>query len=108
MNEPTSLPLSRIQRRAFTIYQDHRDRPMTVLGLFWGNHKAYLPTFVLFGAMIPFFYFLVSPDTVPLLFAVFATTLARDYGIMRRSVQVWPALREVINWEQVAERLNSK
>lgn len=108
MNEPTPPPLSRLQRRAFTIYLDYHDRPMTVPGLFWANRRGYLLTFLVFGAIIPLFYFFVSPNTATVFAAVLVTMLLRDYGVMRRSAQVWPALREVINWQQVAERLDSK
>ena len=96
-----------IQLRSLRLYQEFRDKPMSIGSLLRRNAKLYGFLFLLFAALAAFVYAVYG--LVPSLFIVTAFTamVLRDIGHFRRTAQVWPCMREVIDWGKVEELVNA-
>ena len=94
--------MTSIQRRNLEIYLRFREQPMTVSGLIWANRRIYyallLPAYTAFGALVYAAYDLTGAAYVGVAFAVL---ILRDISFYRRSVAVWPMLREVFDWDKI-------
>ena len=99
------MPLTQRQRRSLRVYEQFRNRPMSIGTLLWASRKTYLYLLMLFGFLATLFYYQVSEETAAILILMLVVILLRDIGYMRRSAAIWPVLREVIDWDLVAEKL---
>ena len=102
------MSLTRTQRRLLTIYEKYRDRPMTIGSLLWASRKVYAILLGVFGVVIAYFYFVDLAFIGSFFVVALAATLLRDFGYFRRSVAIWPVLREVIDWDRVAQKLRDE
>ena len=96
------MTLTRLQRRNLAVYQQYRGRRMTILGLFWSNRRIYVLTVVLFGGIVAACDRWVDPRLAAFMAVAFLAVLVRDIGYFRRSVQIWPLLQEIVDWDKVA------
>ena len=96
-----------IQLRSLRLYLQFKDKPMSIGLLLRFGAKLYGFLFLLFAALTAFVYAVYG--LVPSLFVVtaFSVMVLRDIGYYRRTVQIWPCLREVINWGKVEELVNA-
>jgi len=95
--------LTRIQRRQIALYLHFRDKPISILGLFWFNRRTYaiLLTAALLSGLVAYWF-----NDVFLLIVVavaYGTMLLRDVGYYWRSRRVWPVVREVLAWDKVQQ-----
>ena len=106
--------LTRRQRKTLEFYLKYRDEPPTVSGLVAMSIGRWLALIVLtgivFGCTLALMMLIDASLTVVLFLIglVIGTCLgaaARDAGIFRNFVAVWPALRDVLNWQRIEERL---
>ena len=106
--------LTRRQRKTLQFYLKYRDQPPTVSGLVAMSVGRWLALIVLisivFGCALAFMMLMDASLTVVLflLGLVIGMSLgatARDTGIFRNFVHVWPALHDVLNWQRIEERL---
>jgi hypothetical protein len=95
-----ALSTSRILR----IYQDYRNAPrVTVWFLVRRNYKIYLALFAYVAVCGLVLAKLTNVDIWSYLAVGLAGCLARDVGYFRRSAQIWPTLRQIIDWNKVDE-----
>ena len=96
-----------IQLRSLRLYLEFRDKPMSIGLLLRFNAKMYGFLFLLFAATAAFVYTVYG--LVPSLFVVtaFSVMVLRDIGFYRRTVQVWPCMRGVLDWGKVEELVNA-
>jgi hypothetical protein len=106
--QSNSMPLTKIQRNTLVVYQQFRERPMTVSGLFWASRKAYLILFALFGAVAALYYSAGWNVGASCVGMAFVSIVVRDIGHFRRSAAVWPVVREVLDWDRVASKLGNQ
>lgn len=92
-----------VQQRNLRVYLQFRDRPMTVSGLFWANRRIYLLLTLFFGLATALFYRALGGIAAGFVLTAYATLILRDIGHNRRSVQVWPMVREVLDWSKVEQ-----
>lgn len=99
------MVLSKTQHRTFAIYREFRDRPMTVSALIRAN-RSYLLALLCFPAILAVSYYTLGESGLLYAGAVEATILLRDYRYLKSRVQVWPAVREVIEWDALSKMLD--
>jgi hypothetical protein len=106
--------LSRRQRKTLQFYLKYRDEPPTMRGLVAMSAGRWLAMAVLCGMGAALHFGITALLDVPagttlflvgLLTGLWLGTTARDTGIFRNFVAVWPAVREVLNWQRIEERL---
>ena len=90
-----------LQRRNFQLYVQYRGRRMTIAGLLWANRHIYLLLFLVFGAFAAAIDFALGPSAAKSVGVAFAVLVLRDIGFYRRSVMLWPALEQVLDWSLV-------
>jgi|GEM_PF-1871853 len=91
------------QRLNLRVYLHFRDRPMTISGLFWASRRTYLLLTLFFGLAAALFYWLLGEIAAGFMLTAYAVLILRDIGHCRRSVQVWPMVREVLDWSKVEQ-----
>lgn len=93
--------MTRLQLRQLQAYLKHRERPMTVAGLFWMNRRIYLLLVILFGFAAGLFYSVGGWWLAGYVLVALACTLLRDLGYYRRSARIWPVVRDVLDWQKI-------
>ena len=106
--------LTRRQRKTLEFYMKFRDQPPTVWGLLAMSATRWLGFAVICGMGAAFLFgvtilldvsFTMVLFTTGLMIGMWLGTAARDAGIFRNFVAVWPALRDVLNWRRIEQRL---
>ena len=107
--------LTRRQRKTLEFYLKYRDQPPTVWGLVAMSVGRWLALLVLtaavFGCALAVALLIDASFTmvlflVGLVIGMCLGATARDTGIFRNFVAVWPALHDVLNWPRIEQRLN--
>lgn len=96
-----------LQRRNLEIYLRFRERPMTIFGLFWANRRIYFLLLLAFSAFSALVYFIYGRTGAAFVGVAFAVLILRDIGFYRRSVAVWPMLRDLLDWSKVEQLTSS-
>ena len=106
--------LTRRQRKTLEFYMKFRDQPPTVWELLAMSATRWLGFAVICGMGAAFLFgvtilldvsFSMVLFTTGLMIGMWLGTAARDAGIFRNFVAVWPALHDVLNWRQIEQRL---
>jgi len=107
--------LSRRQRKTLQFYLKYREQPPTVFGLVAMSATRWLVLLVLCGmagACILGITFILDVSltaalfTIGLMLGLGLGATARDAGIFRNFVHVWPILHDVLNWRRIEQRLS--
>ncbi|MCH8922008.1 MAG: hypothetical protein IIA67_02530 [Planctomycetes bacterium] len=106
--------LTRRQRTTLQFYLKYREPPPTVMGLAAMSVGRWLALMVLTSIVFSCALGVVMLIDASLTVVLFLIGLmigmclgaaARDAGIFRNFVHVWPVLRDVLNWQRIEERL---
>ena len=92
-----------LQHRSLQLYLYFRERPMTVAALLWANRRVYLIMGLFFGGLGSFVYSQFGSEGAVLVAVAFVTVVLRDIGYWRRSVKIWPVLKQVLDWNKVEQ-----
>lgn len=76
---------------------------MTLVGLLWTNRFIYLLLLLIFGVFAVFLYFAIGPAAASYVGVAFAVLVLRDIGFYRRSVMLWTALQQVLDWTRIEQ-----
>lgn len=90
-----------LQCRNLQIYLHFREKRITVAGIFWLNRRIYVLMLALFAAAALLSYFAAGILGGAFVGVVFASCLLRDIGHFRKTVALWPVLREVLDWNKI-------
>ena len=101
------MRLTRLQRRNLEFSRRFRDVPLTLSALLLAMKTRYLIGAVYFGASAILVGWVWGVYPAILLGVSFATLLLRDFGTFRRTVQIWPVQRLVIDWEKLDKLLTA-
>ena len=93
--------MTRLQLRNLQVYLQYRERPMTVVGLFWANRRIYLLLVIIFGVAAGLFYSVGGWWLAGYALVALACTLLRDLGYYRRSARIWPVVKDVLDWQKI-------
>lgn len=90
-----------------------RDRPPTFVSFFARLLPGYLLVFALFGVLVALLFVGAVPWVLPLLCGIFFAgmllgVIARDLGIFRRTLQGWPVMVKIIDWQHVEQLLEGE
>jgi len=102
------MALTGLQRTLLRRYQGYRSKPPTFLGLLrqsW-QVEVILIAASAFGAWYAYHSHLYGAACF--IGGLLVGALARDIGIFRRALQVWPALLQVLDWQRVEQVLNGE
>ena len=92
-----------LQGRVIESYLLFRDQPMTIAGLFRLNRSAYLRAVLAFCALGTLAEYALGTTGAACVATAFAVMLLRDFGFYRRSVAIWPVVREVLDWKKIEQ-----
>jgi hypothetical protein len=95
------IAMTPFQARAFKAYVRFQEQPMSVRSLLRANAKAHGIMFLLFVPLGLLAYAVTGWVLPAFVGTAFFVALARDIGHYRRTVLIWPALRQVLDWNEM-------
>jgi hypothetical protein len=99
-------PLSPLQRKTLLQYKSYYEQHPTLSSLIVRAGRHYSLMFVVFlCAAILCFMIDIKPIGYTMI-GMLAGALSRDLGTFRRLVMVWPAIRQIVNWQAVDSLLS--
>src|SRR5262249_26951785 len=103
-DEETVMELTRPQRRMLRFYREHRDKPPTIGG-FVRHGARVLVVWGGWAAAVGIYFSSVreSPALAYLFVGMFTGAALREFRGYVYTVQVWPALAAIVDWQRVEE-----
>lgn len=102
------MKLDVLQNRTLELYAEFHRAPPTVSSLWRKNVKPHLMLSLIAGCAAASSWFLLEmPAIIFLVIGLAAGSLLRDYGRIKQTVQSWPVLEQIIDWDQVNGLLNA-
>jgi hypothetical protein len=80
---------------------------MTFAGMLWANRRVYLMLFLAFGLIIVAVYQRGGSQAAGYVAVPMLVLLLRDGATLWRTVRIWPAVRDVIDWNRLEDALDS-
>jgi hypothetical protein len=93
--------LTRRQHLQMALYVYFKNRPMTVLALFWFYRSEYTIILVVGVVSILITCALQAYLLLAILFMAYSIILLRDAANFRHSAEIWPVLKHLLPWERV-------
>jgi hypothetical protein len=106
--------LSRLERRQLESWWRHRDLPYTYLELLLLHVRSWITVAaILLVMVVACWWFLKWNAQFLVLSALLLTPLmlgviARDVGLIRQFIRLWPIMSNVLDWDRIAARLNNE
>lgn len=100
-SEPNVMKLTKLQLRTFKQYTEYRSVEPTLLRIMMQGWKACLYIFVFVPAFGCFLIWNEGTSLGWLLIGISVGILSKVIGNVRAFNMVWPALRELIDWEKL-------
>jgi len=95
------VSMTPLQRRNLQLYLRFREHSPTVSALLWANRRNYLILLSALGGLGGFFYLAVGGVSASFFAVAFVISVLRDIGHYRRSIDIWPVLRQVLDWNKI-------
>jgi len=95
------MPLSRVQLANLRIYQLFRTESITVAGLVWANRRIYLIILSINLLTVLAISRIAGPVPGSIFGSFVMGALLRDLSFFRRTVKIWPVLKQIIDWKTV-------
>ena len=80
---------------------------MTIRSLFLENTKIYLILIALFGILY-LAYSMIIPSIANYLPVILIAIILRDIAFYRRSAQIWPTIKDIIDWDKLESKLSNE
>lgn len=95
--------MNRIQQRQLALYHHFRDRRMTIIALVRFNWRLHAMLLISGIATVWAMAVLATPFFAWMFAAANVAVVVRDLGHYRRSSRAWPMIRNVLDWQKIAE-----